>query len=219
VAVDDLRKVLAPLTDWLPPEVRGLLDVEVWWLIFLAAALLLLLLVGLLLRRLCRGLFGRRKARPHWERDLRENLDELPLPVRPVGHLTLSVYHLPVRVRLVVVAGAGKERDLDATAVEKLLDRLVPGLRAVVERDRPRIRVWPPQLSQHGFAAVFHRCTPKHEEEGEPSRWVFVAGRTLLGRQPVLLGLGLWADEPNTLGRINLEPHQWLDVLRLRTEE
>jgi hypothetical protein len=33
------------------------------------------------------------------------------------------------------------------------------------------------------------------------------------------LGFGLWADEPNNLGRLTLQPHQWLDVIRLRAVE
>jgi hypothetical protein len=202
----------------MPPGVRDLLDVEVWWLIFLTAGLLLLLIVGLLLRAAFRALFRRPEAPAAWERDFREDLTECPLPVRPPGDRILTVYHLPVRLRLVIVASAGHLRDVDATAVEKLLDRVVPGLGAVAAWDRPRIRVWPPQLSQHGFLAAFHRCTPTPEPEGEPSRWVLVAGRALAGRQPLLLGLGLWADEPATIGRVQLEPHQWLDVLRLRSE-
>jgi len=217
--MEELRKTLAPLTDWMPPGIRDRLDVEVWWLIFLVAALVTLLVLGHLLRRLWRGLFARRQPAPDWERNLRENLEECPLPVRPPGEHVLAVYHVPVRLRLVVVAGAGKERDVDAIAVEKLLDRVLPGLGAVAARDRPRIRVWPPQLSQHGFVATFHRCTPKPEGEDQPSRWVLVAGRAAVGRAPVLLGLGLWAEEPTTIGRITLEPHQWLDVLRLRTTE
>ena len=179
--MDTLRSWLAPLTDWMPPHVRNLLDVEVWWLIFLTVGLLLLLILGLLLRRLFRSLFHRPDSTRDWERDLREDLDACPLPTRPPG------------------------------------ERILPGLGAICERDRPRIRVWPQQLSQQGFVAAFHRCTPRHEPNGEPSRWVLIAGRALVGRQPVLLGLGLWADEPNTVGRVNLEPHQWLDVLRLRS--
>jgi hypothetical protein len=214
--MDTLRNYLAPLTDWMPPTVRNWLDVEVWWLIFLAAGLLLLLLLGLLLRGLWRSLF-RRGAVRDWERELRENLDECPLPTRPHGDRILYAYHLPVRLRLVIVAMPGKDKDVDATAVEKLLDRVVPGLGAMAARDRPRIRVWPQQLSQQGFVASFHRCTPKREPDGEPSRWLFLAGRALLGRQPLLLGLGLWSDEPSTIGRVNLEPQQWLDVLRLRS--
>jgi hypothetical protein len=215
--MDTLRSWLAPLTDWMPPHVRNLLDVEVWWLIFLTAGLLLLLILGLLLRRLFRSLFRRPDSTRDWERDLREDLDACPLPTRPPGERILYAYHVPVRLRLAIVAVPGKEVDVDATAVEKLLERILPGLGAICERDRPRIRVWPQQLSQQGFVAAFHRCTPRHEPDGEPSRWVLIAGRALVGRQPVLLGLGLWADEPHTVGRVNLEPHQWLDVLRLRS--
>jgi len=92
---------------------------------------------------------------------------------------------------------------------------VVPGLGAAAQIDRPCVRVWPPQVSQHGFAAAFHRHTRKAADRGEPSRWVLLAGRAQAGRQPVMVGLGLWADEPTTLDRVNLEPHQWLDVLRL----
>jgi hypothetical protein len=217
--MDTLHLHLAFLTDWMPPQVRNLLDVEVWWLIFLTVGLLLLLILGLLLRRLLRALFGRANSTRDWDRDLREDLDSCPLPTRPPGERLLFAYHLPVRLRLVIVAVPGKEVDVDATAVEKLLERVLPGLGAMAARDRPRIRVWPQQLSQHGFVVAFHRCTPKREPDGEPSRWVLLAGRALFGRQPVLLGLGLWADEPNTIGRVNLEPHQWLDVMRLRSSQ
>src|SRR5262249_37048267 len=135
------------------------------------------------------------------------------------GERRLTVYHLPARLRLVVIAPLGREGDIDATAVEKLLDKVLPGLGAVAALDRPRVRVWPAQVSHHGFAAAFHRHTPKAAERGEPSRWGLLAGRAQAGKQPVLLGLGLWADEPNTIDRVNVEVHQWLDVLRLREAE
>ena len=185
------------------------------WLLGLAVALALLLMLG----RVLRALFRRGRRATDWDRDLREDLDACPLPVRPPGDQFLSVYHLPARLRLVIVAPSGKDMQLDAIAVEKLLDRLIPGLGAVAAHDRPRIRVWPSQLSYQGFTAAFHRCTPRREPEGAPSRWVLVAGRAQAGRQPILLGLGLWTDEPNTIGRVNLGPQQWLDVLRLRVRE
>ena len=217
--MEQVRAFLSPLTDWMPPEVRGLLDVEVWWLIFLTAALLLLLLLGLTLRAVWRGLFGRGPAKRDWDRDLRIRLDECPLPVRPPGDQALFLYHVPVRLRLVVLAPPGKDAAVDALAVEKMLDALLPGLGAVAVNDRPRIKVWPSQLSRQGFTVAFHRCTIKSDAEGEPSRWVLVAGRAMVGRQPVLVGLGLWATQPHNLGRMTLEPHQWLDVLRLRSGE
>ncbi len=217
--MDAVRSFLRPLTDWIPPDVRGLLDVEAWWLIELTAALLLLFLLGLLVRAVWRRLFGRKRRKEEWDRNLRIVLDECPLPVRPPGLQLLYVYHVPVRLRLVVLAPPGKDSEVDALAVEKLLETILPGLGGIAANDKPRIRVWPRQLSQQGFTASFHRCTIRSEPEGEPSRWVLATGRAMLGKQTVLLGLGLWAGEANTLGRLTLEPHQWLDVLRLRTPE
>src|SRR5262249_28339931 len=162
------------------------------------------------------ALFGRRQEVPDRGRDLTEDLSEFP-PPKGTGGRGLTVYHLPARLRLVIVAPAGKDADVDATHVERLLDQGLPGLGALAgpvrpgrgalaARDGPRIRVWPPQLSHQGFGASFHGHTPRPEPEGEPSRWVLAAGRAQAGRQSLLLGLGLWTDEPNTLGRLNLEP-------------
>jgi hypothetical protein len=218
--MDQIKEFLSPLTDKLPPEVRAFLDAGGWWAVLGVAAFLVLWVGWALLRRLGKALFGRQpEPRPNWEEELREDLRECPLPVRPPGERRLTVYHIPVRLRLVIVAPVGTAGDVDATAVEKLLDRVVPGLGDIARHDRPRIRVWPTQLSQHGFNSVFHRCTLKPEPEGEPSQWILVSGRTQFGRQPLLLGLGLWADEANTVGRMTLEQHQWLDVLRLRSAE
>ncbi|HKI34115.1 MAG TPA: hypothetical protein VKA46_19840 [Gemmataceae bacterium] len=185
------------------------------WAVVAGVGVLLLIVLLLLVRKLWRALFGRAKESDAWDRELDVNLDECPLPTRPVGQRQLTVYHQPARLRLVVVAGVGREATIDATAVEKLLDKVVPGLGAAAQTDRPRVRVWPPQMSHHGFTAAFHRHTRKAAGRGEPSRWVLLAGRAQAGRQPVMVGLGLWADEPNTIDRVNLEQHQWLDVLRL----
>jgi hypothetical protein len=214
-AMDEIRKTLSPLTDWMPPDVRDWLPVEAWWMILLVLALLALLLVGHLLR----GLFRRRPRQVEWDTGLRLDLDECPLPAGPPGNPVLFAYHLPVQLRLVVLAPTGKEANLDGAAVERLLDRLVPGLAAVARNDRPLIRVWPRPLSHQGFINSFHRCTTKREPDTEPSRWILLAGRTQGTTPPVLLGLGLWAEEANTVGRLNLQPHQWLDVLRLRPAE
>ena len=46
-----------------------------------------------------------------------------------------------------------------------------------------------------------------------------VAGRALLGKHPIMIGLGLWADQPNSLDKVTLEPNQWLDVMRLQRSD
>jgi hypothetical protein len=209
----------ASLADWLE-RLQELLPPSIPAAAVAAVACGLLLIVLLVLRSLWRALFVRRPRAEDWERELDIDLDACPLPVRPPGDRCLTVYHLPARLRLVVVAPAGREGDVDATAVEKLLDLVVPGLGQVAVEDRPRIRVWPAQLSHQGFSAAFYRHLRKAAGRGEPSRWVLVAGKAQVGRQPVMLGLGLWADQPNTIDRVTLgEPHQWLDVLRLKERE
>jgi hypothetical protein len=128
----------------------------------------------------------------------------------------LTIYHVPVRIRLVVLAPAGKETEIDSSQAEALLNRVIPGLGNVAAHDRPRVRVWPPQLSQQGFATAFFRHTITGTKEGQPSPWVLVAGRSQFSSPALLLGLALWADQPNNLGHVSLEPHQWLDVLRIK---
>jgi len=213
--MDQLKQTLDPLIDLLPEKAR-----DYWPAIFAAAALVLLLVMLLVLRALWRVLFRRRTQEPAgWDREWTEHLAALPPPERSWGVRWMTVYHVPVRLRLVVVAPSGTESAVDATAVERLLDQLVPGLGEVARHDGPRIRVWPPQLSHRGFASTFYRRTIPPDPEGQPSRWVLAAGRAQVGRKPVLLGLALWADQPNMLGRIELEPHQWLDVLRIKSRQ
>ncbi|HEV3256233.1 MAG TPA: hypothetical protein VG013_05080 [Gemmataceae bacterium] len=212
--MDQLKQTLDPLIELLPDKARAY-----WQVIFTAAAVVILLVILLVLRALWRSLFRRKEQPADWNREWTEDLGAYPPPERSWGERWPTVYHVPVRLRLVVLAPAGTESAVDATAVERLLDQLVPGLGDVARHDRPRIRVWPPQMSHHGFAAAFYRRTLVPDPEGQPSRWVLVAGRAQVGRKPVLLGLALWADQPHTMGRIELEPYQWLDVVRLKSRE
>jgi hypothetical protein len=219
MTIAELFHYLDSLTaGWLPKEGQELLDAGGWWLVVAIVVLTILLLLGHTLRFLWRALFRRRRL-TDWDGMLAISLDECPLPVRPPGEHQLLVYHLPARLRLVVVAPLGTAFEVDPLAVEALLDAVLPGLGAIARNDRPAIRVWQGQLSEEGFVNTFHRRTHHPDLEEQPSRWALLAGRAQVGRQPVMLGLGLWADEPHQLGRLNVEPHQWLDLLRLRPEE
>jgi hypothetical protein len=86
----------------------------------------------------------------------------------------------------------------------------------LVQQDKARVRVWPAQLSNQGFGPTFHRLVERPEEEGEPSRWVLVAGQTAPRPKPVLLGLALYAEEANTIGQLTLKPEQWTETLRVQ---
>jgi hypothetical protein len=207
---------LSRLFDYLPAGPRDFLNSGGWLLVGLVLILFLLLLLGLTLRALWRRLFGAGDVPDDSDADYIVNLEECPLPVGPPPERRLTVYHLPVRVRLVIVAPMGRETNLDAIAVEKTLDQVLFGLSDIVRGDRPLIRAWPAQLSHHGFATAFHRRMRRPEPDHLASQWILVSGRAKLGNQPLLVGFGLWADEPNMVGRLTLEPYQWLDVLRLQ---
>ena len=199
---------------------RSFLENGGWWVVLAPVVLLILLLLGLLLRGTGRLLFGgRRRPGPDPESPWRINLDDCPLPPRPPGDRRLYVYHLPVRVRLVVLAFAGTDVEVEPAAVGAFLDHVVPDMRDQADWDCPRVQVWPRQLSREGFANAFHRRTLRKGADGTPSRWILLAGKVQLGPQTLLVGLGLWTDEPSTIGRLTLEQHQWLDVVRIRRED
>lgn len=210
-AMDELKQTLEPFINRLPEPAC-----EYWWAILGVAALAVLLLVLTLVRRLFRALFGRRRPARALDLGPVENLDEYPLPLGPVGRRRLTVEGLPVRLRLVVVAPLGKQGQIREADLPELLDQVLWGLGALYREDSPGVRLWPPQLSSQGFAAAFHRRMHKREPEGQPSRWVLVAGPTPPRPRPVLLGLALWADAVNPIGRLTLEPGQWSSVLRIQ---
>jgi hypothetical protein len=132
----------------------------------------------------------------------------------PAGTPTLAVHNIPARIRLLVLAPGGAGVVLQLPVLAQLLDLIVPGLGATVERERPRICIWPAALSRMGFTNTFHRCTPTGERPGASSCWVVLAGRAQAGTVPVFVGLALWTDEPTSLGRLNLEAEDWRGVLR-----
>ena len=214
--LDQAKDKLSPLTQLLPQQARDFLEAGGWWLVFGVVALVLVwvfwALVSRLLRALWRALFGR--SPPDLDARLLENLAEYPAP-GPPGPRRLTVEGLPVRLRLVVAAPIGKGSALTAEQVEALLDQVVYGLGTVAQYDRPRVRAWPPRLSNAGFGPTFQRLARRPEPPGQASLWVHVAGQARVGTRMVLLGLAMLADDEVHIGRINLEPKHWPDVLRI----
>jgi hypothetical protein len=70
-------------------------------------------------------------------------------------------------------------------------------------------------LSTRGFPAIFFRAVVRPERDGQPSRWALLAGPTRLGAAQMLLGLAFQTDQPQSLGRMNLGPNDWRNVLRV----
>jgi hypothetical protein len=206
------------LRQMLPEGARNFLDSGGWYAVLGVLGLLLLLLLWLVCGSILRGLFAREPPPPPKD-DLREDLESIPPPPASRGDRRLTVEGTPVRLRLVVVAPAGTGYTLEEATVNSVLDRVLPGLGEVAERDQPRTRIWPGQLSYEGFANVFHRNTPVPEGEKVPTRWVLVAGRADMGGRYVLVGLALQTLRPTTIGRLTLDRHQWATTLRIKVME
>jgi hypothetical protein len=185
------------------------------WVIIGLLLLVLALIAAAAVARLWRWLFG-----PSRFLELKfgptEYLAEYPLPAEPAGDRCLTVEGVPVRLRLAILAPMGTQSPLDVSSAEDWLDRVLWGLGGIARRDRPRIRVWPGQLSKLGFIAAFARTVRRPEPEGQASRWILLAGQTAPRPQPILLGLALWAEDPVHIGRMTLEPSQWASVLRIQ---
>src|SRR5262245_7877528 len=176
------------------------------------AAIVVGLLVALLVIARIAG--SRKENPPDLEKGLREDLRGYPPPPAPTGPRRLTVNGEPVRLRLVVVAPTGKLQDpITPDQVTELLDEVFRGLGGFVQTDRPRIKIWPPQLSVAGFAPTFHRLVESPDPEGSPSSWVRLAGPARTRQHPILLGLALLADQPCKLGDLHIETTEWGELL------
>jgi len=192
--MDDLLEAIAPYRIWLVVGVA--------------------LVVGLILLRLALRFLARKPRTLDPERHLGENLAEYPPAFGAPGSRQLLIQGVPVRLRLVVLAPAGKSF-VDPDAAVDLLNQVAQGLGAVAQVDKPRVRIWPPQLSHSGFAPIFHRRVIRPEPDGQPSRWLLAAGPVRVGGSVVLLGLAGHAEKPVTVGRLTLEENQWASALRI----
>jgi hypothetical protein len=205
---------LKPYIEMTPPDVQSFLNAGGW----IVGLVLLAVVAWLLLWAVVRLLFRRRRKPPVAVLDLTEDLATYPPPPALWGSRRLTVYDLPVRLRLVVAAPLGTEAGaLHEEDIERMLDLVIPGLSAFLKSDKPRIRAWPTQLSHQGFTAAFRRFTLRPDPENPVSRWVLVMGKALIGRRPVAIGFACLADRDNTLSRVVVEqPHQWMEAMRIK---
>ena len=146
------------------------------------------------------------------ETGLGEDLSTLPPAPKGPRHYQLYVMNQPARLRLVVIAPVGKKT---VGKVDSALEQIFRGLGEVSFDDKPRIRIWPAQLSTTGFAPTFFRLTRSPDAEGKPSRFVRLAGPARAGGMPVLLGLVVEVEDRSKLGKLTMTETQWGEVLRV----
>jgi hypothetical protein len=206
--------MLPLFADAAPPPGQNLLDsigtqnLMLYGAIAVGILLLLVILIFLMSR-------GKKRVNP--ESGLDEDLSEYPPAQGKPGPRRLTIHGRPVRLRLVVVAPVGKRTIAEGGAVEALLDEVLRGLGKIAQQDKPRIKIWPPQLSQQGFAPTFFRKTHCPDRAGKLSHWLLAAGPSRAGGKPVLLGLAMWADDKGPMEQIILTEMEWDDALQIKT--
>ena len=216
--MDFLAKPPQWLLDNVPADFRPMVESWGWWVI-LGVVGLLSLLILLFIARSFLSLFGGGGKRQPGS-TLEEHLDQYPPLRSPSGDRRLLVENVPVRLRLLVIAPAGKADEIDEDNLAKTLELILPGLGKIYAADRPRVRVWPVQLSYDGFTKHLHRNTITPERPGELSPWIVVAGRAKFGgKQQIMLGMALQAAKPTTVGRLTLESHEWATRLRVKVRD
>jgi hypothetical protein len=187
--------------------------------------LVLMVLGGLLALLVARevvrtGLRLFRRTRRALDEDSAADFDvaALAVPDRDWKGARLTVYHVPVRVGLVVVAPLSRDTESpDEADVPALLDKIVPGLGQVADAEDALRVIWPRQYSASGFAHRLARHVKLPGQMGRDTPWCLVAGRASVRNEVFVVGLALAAATPNNLTLITIESdHQWLDVLRVR---
>jgi hypothetical protein len=123
----------------------------------------------------------------------------------------------PVRLRFIAMAPPGRNMVLTADMAEGILQSIFYGLGPAFRVESPHVKVWPPQLSQTGFAPVFFRHVIRPEAPGAPSHWILLAGSARSAGRIVLLGMALEVAEPSLRGNVVMKIEQWSDKFRVLT--
>ncbi len=182
------------------------------------AGIVLALIAVVALYVLMRILGVRRRKPPPQIADLTIDVTALPQTGPPPGGPAISFYGVPVRLAALVLAPAGRVRELPPPGeLHDLLDSLLPGLSEVVVAHRPLIHRWPAQLSVRGFAHQFFSHAKLPGQAGKGTPWSAAAGMFKIEAQPIMVAMIFCAAAPTNLGqRILAEEAQWLDVFRIR---
>ncbi len=190
------------------------LPLDPMYLVVAGGLLLFVLLAGMAIRWWRRGTKQQEPPQP----ELAIDINSLDAHGPPPGPPRLEIYGMPVRLAVLVIAPAGRQGELPPPSLlPALLERMVPGIAAVIALHEPMIRRWPAQLSSQGFVQSFFNNVALPGSRGKGTPWCGAAGRLQIGERTFLVGMIYAADKPNGLGQFTVQHEsQWLDMLRIR---
>jgi hypothetical protein len=187
----------------------------------LTSSLVQSLLVGLVILVVVYSLWRlavrRRKPPRAVTPDLHVDVSQLDDRGPPAEAPVLRYYHTPMRLAIVVLAPAGRDRALPAPEdLSDVVEAIVPGLSKVIASHKPVVYRWPAQLSTQGFAHGFFANVKLPGDGGKGTPWCSAAGVFRFRGQVNLAGLVMCAESAIHFGRRKIEQEEkWLDVLRV----
>lgn len=150
-----------------------------------------------------------------------EGADLASLPAEPAAAdwPQLELYHVPVRLMVVVVAPIGRGGTLPGEGqMPQIIEGILPGLMGVLQTHQPAFLRWPPQLSESGFAAKLNAAIKLPGQGGKGTPWSLTTGKVEVSGVRYLVGLVVRAESVNSVGQVAVEgPGGWLDCLRIRS--
>ncbi|MGO8689961.1 MAG: hypothetical protein ACLQLG_10020 [Thermoguttaceae bacterium] len=202
---------LATLLERLKTAARSL-SMEAW--VAVGFGLFLLVVAMVLWRIVAR----RRAKRPPPGPDLTIDVAALGQEGPPAAGPVLELYNLPVRLAALVLAPVSQAGRLPPEEQwPQLCAAILPGLDQVVAAQRPLVRRWPGQLSVRGFARALFANARLPGDGGKETPWSSVAGIFKTRGQPLMAGLIVRAQSPNSVGQTIIEHEtQWLGCLRVK---
>jgi hypothetical protein len=207
---------LQPVTQHLPVPAQDFLNGGGWPAVLLG--LMLLVLSGPRIHRGRKHYVHRHKK--HYPASGSQPQDELAVigdAMTALGTRQITVNGMPARLRLVIMAPASRKTSaLPREAHAELLEAILPGLGEIATFDFPRVETWPDHQARDRFRATLDKSVHFPERSGDSSRWLIVAGETLLLQGPVHWGLGLYTNEPTTYRIIEVPPGQSASTLGIR---
>ena len=186
-------------------------DAITWGVIALLAVVVLYIVY--------RALKGRKKPVAAEEAPaLRIDVMDLGGAGPPAEGPTLELLNVPVRLAAVVLAPAGRVRELPPPGgLDDFYEAILPGLARVVGTHQPLIRRWPAQVSAKGFAHMFFQHVRLPGEAGKGTPWSSVGGLAKLEGQPFMAGLVLRTATPSSHAQYIIDSEEkWLGMLRVK---
>jgi hypothetical protein len=184
---------------------------------YLLVGLVLLVIISFLWRLLVR----RKKPPRPLPPDLHVDVSQLDDSGPPLQAPTLRYYHTPMRLAVIVLAPAGRDRTLPPPEdLHEVVEAIVPGLSKVIAAHKPVVYRWPTQLSTQGFAHSFFANVKLPGDGGKGTPWCSAAGVFRFQGQVTLAGLVMCAESAIHFGRRKIEEEEkWLDVLRVKESD